>query len=503
MSSRTKRFSVGILTGYSAIIVNVAYTLLSVPLALHFLGKEEFGLWALAQQVAGYFLLLDFGMSNAISRFYADCKDDVNSTEYKRLLATSIMVYAVQGGGIALGGIMFSWIAPEVFHIPDAISHSFQVTLLIISISSGVSVALRSIGGPIWSFQRMDVMHMLALSSLIINYCVLWLGFRAGWGIYSFALAGIPSVLLAPLVGFFVCRASGYYPKSGLSEKPSKELFWKIFNFGRDSLLLSLGQQMVNASQIMLISRTIGLDAAATFTIGVKIYSMAQQFISKILDSSAAGLTEIYVRGDHSRFRKRFWDILNISSLLGCAGAALLMLSNQSLLRIWTKGSINWPSSCDLVLALMLIFTTFSRCFTGIFGLVGNLRPIRSIYFIEGIFFLLCSWYAAENFGIFGVLFTSLVIHIIVTLIKSIYCSRQYLVKMDPFFKTLYLSITLIALSSIINFTINKRISLFNQKLFYEGMAILFIFVLSVFFLCPQNLYNSILKKIYNNKMPD
>jgi O-antigen/teichoic acid export membrane protein len=52
MTSRIKRFTHGLISGYGAIVVNILYTIFSVRLALHYLGKEQFGLWALALQVS-------------------------------------------------------------------------------------------------------------------------------------------------------------------------------------------------------------------------------------------------------------------------------------------------------------------------------------------------------------------------------------------------------------------------------------------------------------------
>jgi hypothetical protein len=75
MNPRTYNFVRSLGAGYFAIAVNIAYTIASVPLALHYLGKEQFGLWALAQQITGYLILLDLGVSSAVSRFIADRKD--------------------------------------------------------------------------------------------------------------------------------------------------------------------------------------------------------------------------------------------------------------------------------------------------------------------------------------------------------------------------------------------------------------------------------------------
>ena len=88
MASRTHNFIRGLGAGYLATAINIAYTAASIPLALHYLGKEQFGLWALAQQIMGYLMLLDLGVSSAVSRFIADRKDDVNGGGYGSLLLT-------------------------------------------------------------------------------------------------------------------------------------------------------------------------------------------------------------------------------------------------------------------------------------------------------------------------------------------------------------------------------------------------------------------------------
>ena len=61
MPTRSNRFAAGLLTGYGSILTNIGFTIVSIPLALYYLGKEEFGLWSLALQVNGYMQLIDLG----------------------------------------------------------------------------------------------------------------------------------------------------------------------------------------------------------------------------------------------------------------------------------------------------------------------------------------------------------------------------------------------------------------------------------------------------------
>jgi O-antigen/teichoic acid export membrane protein len=449
MGTRSRRFTSGVVTSYVAILVNIFYTLLSVRLALHCLGKEQFGLWALALQVSGYMVLLELGMTSAVSRFLADHKDNVNGGEYGSLLLTGGIVFALQGGMVAIAGAAFSFAAPALFHIPPALASDFRCVLLIITSLYGFSIATRSLGGPLWAFQRMDITNLLAIMTLVVGYGALWLGFRAGYGIYSLAYANIPTAILSPVIISIVCSRNGYYPTRGSWGSLKWGLFKKLFSFGKDVLLMSIGSQLVNASQIMILSRLAGLDAAATFSVGTKFYTMGQQFAGKILENSAPALTEIFVRGDRVRFNERFWNVVSITAFLATIGATGLMLGNQMLVSLWTSGVIHWSLGADVILAALLIATSLSRCFVGIFGMVGDLRSVRYIYFLEGCVFILIALPAVRHFGVTGVLAASLVAHLSVTMVISGRVATKWLDSMRPLVQITYsiLVITLVVLA--------------------------------------------------------
>jgi len=442
MASRTYNFVRGLGAGYFAIVINIAYTAASIPLALHYLGKEQFGLWALAQQIMGYLILLDLGVSSAVSRFIADHKDDVNGGSYGNLLLAGAIVFAIQGFLIAIAGVAFSFSAPVLFAVPEHLAGDFSNVLTIITSLAGLSVAFRTLGAPLWAFQRIDISYGLGSFTLLTSFAALWGGFHLGWGIYSFALAGIPAAILCPIITFLICWKSGFYPFAGHWGRPNLLLFRKIFSFGQDVVWVSLGSQLVNASQIMILSRVVSLNAAATFAIGTKLFAMGQQFTGRIIETSGPGLTEMFVRGDMPRFNLRFNNVVALTTFLATLGAAGLVAGNTAVVALWTSGTIHWNLACDALLAGLLIATSLTRCLTGLFGLAGNLRPIRHIYFIEGCIFIPLSTLAASHFGAAGLLFVSLTTHVAVTAILSLRAAANILKSIKP--------IVLAALASVV-----------------------------------------------------
>ena len=468
MASRTHNFIRGLGAGYLAIAINIAYTAASVPLALHYLGNEQFGLWALALQITGYLILLDLGVSSAVSRFIADHKDDVNNSSYGSLLLTGAIVFAIQGLLIAIAGVAFSFFAPALFAVPEHFAGDFTNVLVIITSLAGLSVALRTLGAPLWAFQRIDVSYGLGSFTLLTSFAALWGGFHLGWGIYSFAFAGIPAAILCPIITFLICWKSGFYPSTGHWGRPTLPLFRKIFSFGQDVVWMAMGSQLVNASQIMILSRVVDLNAAATFAIGTKLFTMGQQFAGRIIESSAPGLTEMFVRGDKARFNLRFSNVVAVTSFLATLGAAGLVAGNTAVVTLWTSGVVHWNLASDALLAGLLIATSLTRCLTGLFGLAGNLRPVRHIYLIEGCIFIVLSIPAASHFGTVGLLLVSLATHLGVTAFLSLRASASILSSVKP-----------VVLSAIASFFITLTL------LFPFWIATFAPHPISIFFMAP------------------
>lgn len=417
--TRSQHFARSLTAGYLFIGANVAYTVLSIPLALRYLGREEFGLWALAMQISSYLLLLDLGVTSAISRFLADSKDNPEAPIYAAVFRAGCTVLAVQGLIVAALGAGFSLFAPFLFGVPGTLARDFSNILFILSVTSGLSIATRIVSAPLWAYQRQDINYLMGIVNLLSSLLFLWAGFAAGWGIYSYAVAGVPALLVCPLISFLICYGNGYYPTRWSAGCVDVALIRRIFRFGKDVLLMTLGSQVVNASQIMILSRFAGLEAAATFAIGTKLFSLGQQFSGRVFESSAPSLTEIYVRGEGSLFRKRFREILGLSGFLAVISALVIVCANSKIVSVWTAEKITWEPLADLLLALLLVFTTATRCMIGLFGVIAKLQPVRAVYFLEACVFIALAIPASQRFGTAGILTASLLAHAAVTAVLS------------------------------------------------------------------------------------
>jgi O-antigen/teichoic acid export membrane protein len=321
-----------------------------------------------------------------------------------------------------------------------------------------------------------------------------------GWGIYGFALAGVPSVILSPIVTFWICRRNHYYPSNGFWGRPNWAYFRQVFLFGKDVLWITLGSQMVNASQIMILSRVAGLSSAATFAVGTKLFTMGQLLIGKVIDSSGPALTELFVRREISRFNLRFAHVICTTAFASTIGATSLMTANSTFVSFWTSSSVRWSPTYDAILAGLLLAAPITRCLILSFGLMQGYQPVRHIYFVEGCVFITVAIPSAAYFGIIGILVLSLIVHLAVTATMSLFAYGKALGLSKILIRPLVASTTITAFAFVICFLLKTDVSPLTTGIWKAAGTISLVAILGWFFILPNTLRTELLARIPNNR---
>lgn len=86
---------IGIILNYLSLISNAIVGFLYVPILLHYIGTNEFGLYQLIGSLIAYFSVMDFGLSNAIVRFYTRAKTLQDRVTMENVLAIALRAYFI------------------------------------------------------------------------------------------------------------------------------------------------------------------------------------------------------------------------------------------------------------------------------------------------------------------------------------------------------------------------------------------------------------------------
>lgn len=404
---RALNVAAGLLSGYAAMIANILFSFASVPLALHFLSRQEFGLWALTAQVSNYLLLLDLGMSSSLARILIDHKDS-RAAEYATVISTGIIVLVIQGLCVLSAGFGLALILPGLMQIPESLRSNLSLLIEAQCAASGLLFATRIFSNILQAHQRFDLVNLGQIVHFVANFAVLWAGFSFGLGVVSMVAASVAGMLATSICSTLAVWKLSLLPWRDEWQRPRLSVFFSLFSYAKDIFLMAVGWQLVSASQVIIITRVLGLDAAATWTIGTKVFTLAQQMVWRIYDFSQVAFSEMYVRQEWERLRWRFMQTVTVTASLSILVAVVGAACNRDFMLVWTGGKIVWPKVNDLLMGALTIAYSVNRCHSGFVGVTKDIRWARYVYLAEGVIFIgLAVWWSSAM-GISGVILAAL-----------------------------------------------------------------------------------------------
>jgi O-antigen/teichoic acid export membrane protein len=407
--SRLKNFSRNIATSYLQLGVNAIYSLVSIPLILHWLPKAEFGLWAVLTQMMAYVSLIDLGLTSAVARLLVDYKDRRSDGSYGSLVKTAFLVSSTQGFIILAAVTAGAPILAEVMKIPVEYRATFIALVRIQGVFTAFNFCLRPQGLLLYAHQRMDIQSASDMLSLVAQLGLLLMFLMHNCGIFSFIYANAATLLFSPFFLFWQCRRLKLLPQTGEWGSASWKMFKDLFNYGKDVFLMALGSQMEMASQTIVVSRALGLETAAIWSVGTKMFNLIVPLMGRPFGAALPGLYEMGARGETERVRKRFHNIVVLTASLGAFLAVAFALCNSLFVQVWTAGKIAWSPWNDFLLALWLCILSMTTTHINLVTVTKQIGGMRYIMFFQGGAFVLLAMFVGCRWGIPGMIITSII----------------------------------------------------------------------------------------------
>jgi O-antigen/teichoic acid export membrane protein len=398
--SRFKRAIHGVTSSYVLLAAVAVYSLASVPMALYYLDKERFGLWALMGSLVGYLSLIDAGMSGSAARLIIDHKDDRDGGHYGSLIKTGCLVSLVQGAIILVTGLVFANSFARLLAIPAKLQSEFIHLVYLQCGVAALSFATRILSLVLGAHQRMDLVNYTGTLSLAVNFAALWVFFHFGFGVLSLAWAALCATVTTVVCQWLACEVFKLFPGRGGWGNASWVHFKEIFAFGKDIFLVSVGTQLIMASQTIIITRMLGLSAAAVWSVGLRVFNLVSQVIWRISDMSGPAFAEMMVRGEIARLRERYRAVVILTASLSGFAAVSFVLCNSLFIPLWTHGKIQWPVMNDVLLGAWMIVMAVLHCHNSFVLLTKKIGFMRYVYFVEGMVFVTLSLLVARAGGL-------------------------------------------------------------------------------------------------------
>jgi len=382
--SRSRHFIHAVWSGYLLTFVVSAISLLTIRIALSVLGKPLFGLWCAVASVTLVATIFDLGIGPSLSRFLTDYKDRPDKRTYADFLKSVVVLGSIQGTAfvtIALTTIPF---LPELMKIPAEQQAQFKQLMLLQMVPIALGFPLRFAGQVLYSNQRIAIVNGCGIAGNLVNAAVLVTGLYSGLGIYSY-VAGVWSSFLVMNGGLlFFSNKLGLIPNLR-SARVSFSMLKPLMKFSANVLVIVAGTQLIAFAPGLLISRKLGVQTLADWTVGTRLLTFVTQLITRIPNSSEPAFWEMFSRGEVSRLGARMLDLIAITGSAAAFFAAGIVAVNPAFVTLLSGGHVVWHTSTDLSLVAWLFVLSMTLVLNMTPGITKYVGAMKYAYLLQGL----------------------------------------------------------------------------------------------------------------------
>jgi O-antigen/teichoic acid export membrane protein len=381
-----------------------AYSLASVPIALTYLDVKEFGVWVLLLQLGGYFNLIELGMTGAAARLIVDHKDDRKSFPYIELLATSNAVFIAQAFLMFFVGCLLATSVGHMLHIPSDLQAEFVVLFILSSVLAALTTSVRLFGALLYAHQRLDLFNLMVVVSMGGGLLAMWASLSSGLGLYSLFVSGVTAWMITTVSSIWCCLRLRLLDVGKLFSAVTLSKTRQLFDLGRHMFALHVASLALDASQLIIVTRTMGLDYAAIWSVSTKLFTLVFQFVAKVEGSAVMFFAEMIAAGQRGSLRHRFRVIYQVSLSLAATLVAITVSTNQSFVAAWTSDQLQWSPFCNVVMGLLIIANCSARCGMDFIIQTKKIGALGYVYFAEAALFIAAGFLLAPIYGFLGIL---------------------------------------------------------------------------------------------------
>ncbi|MFB3887576.1 MAG: flippase [Thermodesulfobacteriota bacterium] len=375
--------------------------IITIPLIVHGLGKERFGLLSLAWVVLGYFMLFDIGLGRATTKFVAEALGKGEERKIPNLVWTAVMVQGLFGLlGASLLSVLTPLLAKNILNIsPDFLGEA-KATFYLLALSIPMVLISNSFSGVLEAAQRFDLVNMIRIPSGLLTFLLPLLGLLLGFH--------LPGILVLILISRFLTLMTlavldlTLFPT--LREfSPCLDLFPKLFSFGGWVMISSIiGPVMVYLDRF-LIGSLLAIGTVTYYTAPYDVVTRLWIIPISLTMSLFPAFSTFHGTRDREKIGLFFTRSLKFTLLTLGPIVLILILFAKRLLQMWLGEDFAFQSAAVLqILGIGVFINSMGQVpYTLLYGMGRPDLPAK-FHLLELPLYILMAFLLIAQHGIVG-----------------------------------------------------------------------------------------------------
>lgn len=387
-AERHRRMLLTSIAAAASKVISVATLLVTVPLTLHYLGAERYGMWGTLSSFIALLTFADFGIGNGLLNKAASAHGRDDAPAVRGYVSSAFFVLLLIAAGFAAlfcaayGHV--DWY--RAFNVEGELARAESgPAIAVLAVCVLLNLPLGVVQKTQIALQQGFVAHLWnCLASLLaLGAVVAAIQLEAGlpWLVGAFVGAPLAAAALNFLIFFGFARRDLAPRLGGIS----REGISAITSTG----LLFVALQMIVAaaygSDNIIIAHTLGAERVAEYAVPAQMFTLVTTVLAVALGPLWPAYGEAISRRDDAWVRRTLLRSLVFSMGFAAVAGLALVLATPAILKLWVGSAVQPPLLLLIGLALWRVIDAGGNAVTIYLNGANQLRFQLAVLALAGV----------------------------------------------------------------------------------------------------------------------
>ncbi len=483
-----------------ALIVNIVAMFFIMPYMINSLGNKVYGLWALIISFTGYYFVLDFGISQSVTRYISKALGANKKEDIPKIVSNSMALFALVGlfSILITIGLLF-FISGRV---PDDLRFDSYALIFFVGLEFAISLPLRTYAGLMRAHLDFDWASYIEICKVVLRSLLFVAVIH-----FSLGLIYLGAVNFFANIGFYI--ASYIYSKRKYENIGFRfsliEKRWikKLSNFSVWVFLTGLGDILRFRIDIIMITIFIGLSDVTAYQIPVKIIDYFMALMIALTGIMMPVFANQHGAKDMRSIKRSFFASTRMSTIFAFLIGGLMIIFGRSFITNWIGPGFDVSYKVLLILAVPYMFDLSQRMGYSVMQGLNKHYIYAIINGVEGLMNLLLTIILVGKYGLIGVaLGTAIPLFFIKGLLQPVLVCRMLKISLLDYIREILGIIVVMSGSVVLLYVLISGFGILNYVMMITyGVISVLLLIVIIYAVCLNSSERKAIRKILSRSL--
>ena len=424
--SRTALIKKNIVGSFVIKGVSVLVSFLLVPLTIHYVDQERYGLWLTIASIAGWISFFDIGFGNGLRNKLAESKANNDYSLCKAYVSTTYYFIALISLVLL---VIFNFCVPYInwsafLNVSPALDYEIKLIIHIVFSLFCLQFVLKILSTIIIAYQEPAKAALIDMIAQIVSLIsIFFLATFADSSLFYLSLCYSLSpvlVLILASVYFFRGEFKMIVPSfKCIDVKIAKD----ILSLGLKFFVLQIAMVVIYQVTNVIISNVVGPVAVTEYNIAYKYFSASFMLFSIIITPFWSAFTDAFTQNDYPWMVRIYHKLFQLTVII-IVGIIFMQLISPFVYRIWVGKTVTVPYWVSFWISVFMMLNVWNNLHAFIINGIGKVKVQLYVYLIGTAGSIPLALYLGRLWGVQGIVLSSIIFSLLPAVLLKIQVSK-------------------------------------------------------------------------------